>query len=216
MGNILEIIDNMSIREVELGTIINLFLAFVCGIGIFTVYSITNRKPSVNHSFSYTLILLPLVSFMIAVIVSSNFVLAVSMLGALSIIRFRHSVKESKNLVFIFWAVTAGLTSGVNLRTLTIIWCGLIGVITIIIYFISERRHSAVLTVKTIGRSDEIESILKDCSLRYELKYRKNSGVTNILFELKGKQAIADATDTACERIAQLNGVSSVKLVKLQ
>lgn len=200
----------------ELGVMMNPAVALLCGVGIFIVYYLTNRSIALSSSFSYTLILLPPVSAIVAFIVSNDIVLVAGMLGALSIVRFRHSVKESQNLVFVFWAVTAGIAAGLGFRKLTMLLCAVLGIAALAIHFISMRRSYATLAVKTSGSAEDIESVLKEHSLKYDVKYRNSNEVSDVLYELKRKNILAPVSSAACDKIMQLDGVSSVKFVEIR
>ena len=200
----------------EFTVVINLALATLCGIGIFGVFYLTNKKLSVNRSFSYALILLPPISAMVAVIVSRNIVLAAGMLGALSIIRFRHSTKEAKNLVFIFWSCTAGIASGLSLRMITAIWFIVIAVLTLLIHFFSRRKRYGTISVKTSGSTESIESVFNEHSVIYDLKYKNTNETSDILYELRYKKGIEKIIDaTICNKIMQAEGVSSVRFIEM-
>ena len=196
--------------------IMNFILASICGAGIFVVYYLTYTKVSVSRSFAYTLILLPPVSCMVATGISNDIVFAAGMLGSLSIIRFRHSMKEAKDLVFIFWAVTAGITSGLSLKRITVIWCFIVGVITLGIHFVSERRSHISVAVRTNGSAEGIESVFSEFALTFDLKYEKVDENSDLLYECRYKKKTGKgAVTTICERIMQVEGVTSVKFIEM-
>ena len=201
----------------EFSVIANLILASMCGLGIFIVFYITHRKISVNRNFVYTLVLLPPVSAMVSIIVSNDIILAAGMLGALSIIRFRHSMKESKNLVFVFWAVTAGISSGLSFRMLTAIWFGLVAFLTLTIHFISVgRKHHGTIAVKINGDTGDIEGVFKEHSVRYDLKYKNINEASDVLYELKYRKKMKKLIDsTICREIMQIDGVTSVRFLEM-
>lgn len=218
MTDFIDKLDNMAFFGIDVFVVINLMVALACGVGIFTVFYITHRQISVNRSFAYTLILLPLISAMVSIMVSNNLVLAVGMLGALSIIRFRHSMKESANLVYVFWAVTTGLAAGLGgYRQLTILWCVIIGIIILVIHAISESKNCGLLTVKTKGNTEEIEKVLIEYSLMFETKYISSGEKTDMLYEIKRIKCIKSTVQNAiCEKIMQIDGVSSVKYIDMR
>jgi uncharacterized membrane protein YhiD involved in acid resistance len=226
--------DNYTLERL-MPAITNLILASLCGIGIFIVFFITYKKISVSRSFSCTLILLSPVACVVALIISNNIVVAVGMVGALSIIRFRHSMKESKNLVFVFWAVTAGLACGLGLKRIAVVSCAIIAVLVVVTHFLIERRRYGTLAVKTSGSIDEIENIFKEHTVQYKINYqsidRQSTGKQNtdhqdtdhqsikeksdILYEIKHKGGYRRINQSViCKRIMLLEGVSSVKYIE--
>jgi hypothetical protein len=194
----------------------NVVLSILCGVGIFAVYYVTNKKISVSNSFVYTLILLPPVSSMIATIAVNDLILVAGMLGALSIIRFRHSMKESKNLVFVFWAVTAGIACGLSFRVITALWCIIIATAMLLIHFLYGLKRLASLTIKTNGNIEEIENIIKGLSVSYETKYKNVGETSEILYELKHKVKTGKSFEkNICEKIMSVDGVFSVKFLEM-
>jgi hypothetical protein len=218
-------IDNLIdryITDLNIMIIENLLLALLCGVGILIVFFITYSKVSVNSSFAFTLLLLPPISGMIALVINNDIVLAIGMVGSLSIVRFRHSMKESKNLVFIFWAVTAGIACGLSLRFLAVLSCAMIAVFIRAVHFITRHRNYGMLTIKAgpvediTHFTDEIENIFKELSLKYEIKYKSTGQTTDILYELKNKKGIGIKSDkTINTRIMEVDNVSSVKFIKM-
>jgi len=193
----------------------NLILAAICGVGIFIVFYFTYGKISVNRSFAFTLLMLPPVACLTAVIISNDIFLAVGMLGALSIIRYRHSMKEAKNLVFIFWAMTAGLAFGLTQRRIAVISSIVIAVLIFTVHIVVTRRRSGMLAVRTSGSTGEIEKILEEFSIAYDIKHKSLNEASDVLYELRHKKGIKAVLDnTVCEQIMLLEGVSSVKYIE--
>ena len=197
-------------------TLENVFLSSLCGIGIYLVFYVTYKKVSVSRSFAYTLVLLPHVSCMIAIIVNNDIVLAAGMLGSLSIIRFRHSMKESKNLVFVFWAVTAGIICGLSFRRIALLWCCIMAVLTLAIYFLANQKRFGTLAVRTSSGTEEIEKIFNEFSVAYAIKYKNVDETYDILYEFRHKKSIDNGSiQTICERIMLIEGVSSVRFIEM-
>ena len=213
-----EVIQTISYIIADNALIIeNLLISALCGIGIFFVFYVTYRKVSVSRSFTYTLIMLPPISCMIAIGISNDLVLAAGMLGALSIIRFRHSVKETKNLVFVFWAVTAGITCGLSIRRIVLIWCFIVALLALAIHFLFERRRFGTVAVRTSGGTEEIESIFDEFSIAYDVKHKSMNETSDILYECKYKKGNDKIiVKNVCERIMRLEGVYSVRFIEMR
>ena len=193
----------------------NLILSALFGTGILIVFYITYSKISIGRSFAFTLILLPPVSCMVAMIISNDFYIAVGMVGALSIIRYRHSMKDAKNLMFVFWAVSAGLACGFTQRRIAVVSFMIIALIALAVYFITERRRTGMLVVRTCGSAEDIEEILKELSISYNVRYKSLDEACDILFEIKSKFRRRKQIDsTVCERLMLLDEVSSVKFIE--
>jgi len=192
----------------------NMILSSVLGVGILAVFYITNRKVSVNSGFAFTLIMLPPISCLVMLIIRNDLFWSVGMLGALSIIRYRYSMKEAKNLLFVFWAVTMGLACGIMQRRTALVAFIIIAVVTILIHFVFERKNTAMLAVKTNGSAGEIEKILKELEIAYDVKHTSLDKTSDILYEIKPEKGKKMLDKRLCEKILLLEGVSSVKFIK--
>ena len=204
-----EFMENIPVFE-------NLILSALFGAGIFIVFYVTNRKLTVSNSFAYTLILLPLISCMIALIVSYDFVFIVGMLGALSIIRFRHSMKESKNLVFIFWAVTAGIACGLSFRGRVFLWFIIVAITVLIIHYISKIKRTVTLTVKMKSDTGEVEEVLNELSIPFKVKLKSIDETSVILYELYYKKGMDKSmSKSLCDKIMLSEGVLSARFIEM-
>jgi len=193
----------------------NMLLSCLFGAAIFAVFYVTHRRLSVSKSFAFTLIMLPPISCLVALIIKHDLFLSVGMLGALSIIRYRHSMKESKNLLYVFWAVTMGLACALIQRRIAMVSFIIIMIVALAIHFVVERKNTAMLAVRTSGSAEDVENILRESTIRYEVKHTSLSDVSEILYEIKpgkGKKELFDKR--LCEEIMLLKGVSSVKFIK--
>lgn len=96
-------------------TLIGLVAALVIGLFIFVIYKKTLTGVMYSESFALTLVGLSLVTTLVIMAVTSNVVLSLGMVGALSIVRFRTAIKEPVEIVFLFWALAAGIVIGAGM-----------------------------------------------------------------------------------------------------
>ena len=99
---------NLSIRSI----MITLLAGLVIGAIIFVTYYISYKGVAYNIKFNISLVVIMLISIVIMLMISSNIVISLGMVGALSIVRFRTAIKDSRDTVFIFWAIAEGLSIG--------------------------------------------------------------------------------------------------------
>lgn len=92
-----------------LDMVISLALAFGIGLFIFLIYKKTFAGVMYSSSFGVTLVALTMISTFVILAVTSNVVLSLGMVGALSIVRFRTAIKEPLGIAFLFWAIAAGI-----------------------------------------------------------------------------------------------------------
>lgn len=126
--------SSSNISAISIG--ITLLLAFAIGVFIFSVYKKTYQSVVYTKSFNISLIMMTMVTSLVILAVTSNVVLSLGMVGALSIVRFRSAVKDPMDIVFMFWSIAAGIIIGAGFYLLGIIGSLVLGVI---LYAISRQ-----------------------------------------------------------------------------
>ena len=116
-SSFLESVSEFSVLD----TILALCLALLIGLFIFVIYKKTLTGVMYSDSFALTLVGLSLVTTLVILAVTSNVVLSLGMVGALSIVRFRTAIKEPVEIVFLFWAIAVGIVLGAGLIPLALI-----------------------------------------------------------------------------------------------
>ena len=120
-------------------TLIAMVAALVIGMFIFVVYKKTFNSVMYSTGFAMTLVGMTMVTTLVILAVTSNVVLSLGMVGALSIVRFRAAIKEPMEIVYLFWAVAAGIVIGAGMLPLAVIGSAIIGVILIL--FANKKIH---------------------------------------------------------------------------
>lgn len=191
---------------------ITLVLSFLIGLFIFYIYKKTFQGVLYTKSFNISLIMIALVTSLVIMVITSNIVLSLGMVGALSIVRFRTAVKDSMDIVFIFWSITIGIINGAGFYSLSIIGSLFIGIILIILTKLKNFDNPYLLIVKHDNSYVESELIqkLKEKVKKYNIKSkistRDNVEIT-FEFRLKG-----DDTSFINE-ISKIKGISNAVLV---
>ena len=116
-SNFLENVTSVSILDMLLAMI----LAFALGMFIFLVYKKTFSGVMYSSSFGVTLVALTMITTLVILAVTSNVVLSLGMVGALSIVRFRTAIKEPLDIAFLFWSIAVGIVLAAGLITLAVI-----------------------------------------------------------------------------------------------
>ena len=189
-----------------------LLLAFGVGMFIFFVYNKTFSGVMYSSSFGVTLIALTLITTLVILAVTSNVVLSLGMVGALSIVRFRTAIKEPLDIAFLFWSIAVGIVLAAGLIPLAVIGSLLIGVILLI--FVNRKTHSnpyiAVISCTDHASELQVHEYLKSQVRRLVVKSKtaqKNAVELNLEVRLKD-----DNTDFI-NTLAQMEGVNSAVLV---
>ena len=115
-----------------LDMVLTLILAFAVGLFIFFIYKKCYAGVMYSASFGVTLIALCLITALLILAVTSNIVLSLGMVGALSIVRFRTAIKDPSDIAFLFWAIAAGIVLAAGFLPLAVIGSLFIGLILII------------------------------------------------------------------------------------
>ncbi len=134
--------------------LIGLGLAFALGLFIYIVYRRTYRGVMFSQSFGVTLMALTMITTLIIQAVTSNVILSLGMVGALSIVRFRTAIKEPMDIAFLFWSIAAGIVLGAGLIPLAVFGSIIIGIILLI--FVNRKAGDSpyVLVLQCDGSAE--------------------------------------------------------------
>ena len=134
-SSFLENIGGVSILDMAIA----LALAFGIGMFIFLVYKKTCQGVMYSSSFGTTLIALTMITTVVILAVTSNVVLSLGMVGALSIVRFRTAIKEPLDIAFLFWAIAVGIVLAAGFIPLAVVGSVIIG--AILLMFVNKKSH---------------------------------------------------------------------------
>ncbi len=207
-SSFLENITSISILDM----VIALALAFGIGLFIFFVYKKTYQGVMYSSSFGTTLVALTVITTLVILAVTSNVVLSLGMVGALSIVRFRTAIKEPLDIAFLFWAIAVGIVLAAGMIPLAVIGSVIIGVILIV--FVNRKSHFTpyIVVLSCDGNDAEKEAVefLKNNVKKYVVKSKSvQSGRIELNLEIRLKD---DNTDFI-NRLSEISGVSNAVLV---
>ncbi len=192
--------------------LIGMAFALVIGLFIFFVYKKTFSGIMYSNGFGLTLIGLSLVTTLVIMAVTSNVVLSLGMVGALSIVRFRTAIKEPMEIVFLFWSLAVGIVIGAGMIPLAVIGSLIIGIILVIFANRKIRNTPYILIVNCNDENAEkgaLELIGKSVG-----KYMvKSKSVNASGIELTTEVRIKNNSTDFVNRVNELTGVSAATLV---
>lgn len=197
-------------------TILDMFLAlalsFAIGVFIFLVYKKTYAGVMYSSSFGVTLIAMTMISTFVILAVTSNVVLSLGMVGALSIVRFRTAIKEPLDIAFLFWSIAAGIVLAAGMIPLAVIGSVIIGII--ILVFANRKAHTnpyiVVLQCENQESENKATTFLKGHTNRMNVKSKSvQKGAIELNLEIRLKDT---ATDFMNE-LAEMEGVRNAVLV---
>ena len=174
-------------------------LAFALSLFIVFVYRITYGGVSYSKSFAGCLIMLAMVTAVVILVISSNVVLSLGMVGALSIVRFRTAIKEPTDTAFAFWAIATGIICGAGYVALSAMMTFLLGMLFVLVHVFSRtvKRGSYLVVLRCDA----------DCAVADKLTAFRN-------YRLKNKNMTAGATELVAEM--ELNNKDMVLLERLR
>ena len=140
----------------------NISVALLCSVFISFFYKKTYNGPGYLNSFANALILLSLITAVVIMIIGNNLARAFGLVGAMSIIRFRTAVKETHDIVYIFFSLTIGMAAGVGLHSLAIVGTIFIGLISYIISKMDSENGGKKNTLLEFHLENGTEQISSD------------------------------------------------------
>ncbi|MDE7357898.1 MAG: DUF4956 domain-containing protein [Lachnospiraceae bacterium] len=193
-------------------TLVGMLFALVIGLFIFVVYKKTFNGVMYSSVFALTLVGLSLVTTMVIMAVTSNVVLSLGMVGALSIVRFRAAIKEPLEIVYLFWAIAAGIVIGAGMIPLAVIGSAMIGLILILFANrkVHENPYILILNCRDEEAEDAAVQMARTALKRFLVKSKTvNEGGIEVTAEIRLK----DAATSFVNRLHDIEGVGNVTLV---
>ena len=193
-------------------TLIGLAFALVIGLYIFMVYKKTLTGVLYSESFALTLVGLSCVTALVIMAVTSNVVLSLGMVGALSIVRFRAAIKEPIEIVFLFWAIAAGIVVGAGMIPLAVIGSAIIGLI--LIFFAGRKTHDRPYILVLNCTNEAAEAAARDLVKASYSRFVIKSKVVNAAgIELTAEVRVREAETAFVNRVNDLPDVTNASLV---
>ena len=189
-----------------------LVLSFGLGIFIFLVYKKTYQGVMYSSSVGVTLLALTMITTLVILAVTSNVVLSLGMVGALSIVRFRTAIKEPLDIAFLFWAIAAGIVLAAGMIPLAVIGSVIIGVI--LLFFVNRKSHSNpyIVVLQCDGHETE-QQAKKYLDAQVQRCVVKSKTVQQGRVELNLEIRLKDDNTDFINALSTLDGVHSAVLV---
>lgn len=195
-----------------LDMVLALALAFGLGMFIFLVYKKTYQGVMYSSSFGVTLIALTMITTLVILAVTSNVVLSLGMVGALSIVRFRTAIKEPLDIAFLFWSIAVGIVLAAGMIPLAVIGSVIIGVILLV--FVNRKSHCNpyIVVIQCDGHDSEaaakeyLDSMTERCVVKSKSAQK---GSLELTVEVRLKSDNTDFINV----LSEMPGVGSAVLV---
>lgn len=207
-SSFLETMTSVSILDMAIA----LLLAFGLGLFIFLVYKKTFNGVMYSSSFGVTLIALTMITTVVILAVTSNVVLSLGMVGALSIVRFRTAIKEPLDIAFLFWSIGVGIVLAAGMIPLAVIGSVIIGVILLVFVNKKSHTHPYIVVVRCENHDAETQ-VNKSLSEKTERCVVKSKSAQKGEIELNMEIRLKDNNTDFINNIADMDGVHSAVLV---
>ena len=202
-GKFLEEFSAISMTD----AIVAISLSFVLSLFIVFIYRVSYAGVNYNRNFAACLMMLSMVTALVILIISSEIVLSLGMVGALSIVRFRTAVKEPTDTAFLFWAIATGIICGAGYVTISILMTLLLGLLFVAVHaFAGKQKNGTYMIVVRYDSDSEVEGKLMNVS-GYRLKNKTMAGnYTELVAEIK-------LTDVGLKKIDYIRNIPGVREV---
>ena len=184
-------------------------LSFALSLFIVFIYRATYAGVNYSRNFTGCLMMLSMVTALVIMVVSSNVVLSMGMVGALSIVRFRTAVKEPTDTAFMFWAIATGIICGAGYVSIAVLVTLLLGLLFVAVHaFSGKQKYGSYMIVVRYDVGSEVEAKLSGIT-GYKMKNKTMTGAyTELVAEIK-------LTETGLQKIDYLRNIPGVREVTI-
>lgn len=207
-SDFLEKVSSFSILDICIGVL----FAFAIGLFIFFVYKKTFKGVLYSHSFGICLVAMTMITTTIIMAVTSNVILSLGMVGALSIVRFRTAIKEPLDIAFLFWAIASGIIIGAGLLPLAVLSAVIMGVVLVLFVNKNTANTPYILVVQCINETVE-QSIFQHIISTVKRYQIKSKTISKDNIELAIEISVKNADTQFVNHISNIDGVKSAVLV---
>ncbi len=200
----------------------SVLLAAIMGMAISRIYKWTHRGLNYEHTFMATLVLLAPIISVVMLYIRGDLVLSLGLIGSLSIIRFRTPIKDTRDMVFLFWVIAVGLGAGTYNWAIVAVTTPIIAVIVALLYFFrygNSPNSDFVLITSGQGsyQRELAEAILNKHLPDYRVRSFEIDGDNwEVIFELRFTQPESKPAEALINELRSIEGVTKVSLLAPQ
>lgn len=188
-----------------------LFISLACGLLVLLTYRLTADAAAFSASFAVCNLVMTVVSTVIMLMISTNIVISLGMVGALSIVRFRTAVKDPRDTVYILWSMVTGLCVGVQYYVLAIIATLFVSVMLVAIKLLPQSRRRFTLIVRGEGLALEALTAAMGEKPKFKLQAMNSyESEQEYIFLLSGRENDCTALAASLEKKAEIRQVNLV------
>jgi len=218
-----KILDLFVKTNLDLYSIIfSVVLAAIMGLLISQLYKQTHRGLNYEHNFMATLVLLAPIVSIVMLYIRGDLVLSLGLIGSLSIIRFRTPIKDTRDMVFLFWVIAVGLGAGTYNWAVVLISTIIISIVVALLYFFrygnpKNTDFVLVLSGQSPVNNDDILHVIKEFVVDARIRsYETDHDHWEIVFELRFTQLISNPSEALVQRLKGTKGITRISLLAPQ
>ena len=205
-GKFLEEFSAISMSD----ALVAIALSFALSLFIVFIYRVTYAGVHYSRNFTGCLMMLSMVTTLVILVISSNMVLSLGMVGALSIVRFRTAVKEPADTAFLFWAIATGIICGAGYVTIAVLSTLLMGLLFVLVHALTgKQKYGSYMIVVRCDNDSPIESKLMAIP-GYKLK---NKTMTAAYTELVAEVKLTDSAVMHLNTLREIPGVRELSVM---
>lgn len=191
--------------------LLTLAISFVLGLLIYFIYKRTFAGVVYQRTFGLSLVMLTMVTSVVILTISSNLMLSLGMVGALSIVRFRTAVKDPLDTVYMFWAIATGIVVGAKLWIPALIASAAMSILMVVLSLFKNKKHMPYLLV--IRFEEAAKADVQNLLRKFPQGKLKSKTVSRGVIELTLEMSIQDAEISLMDRFGSIPGVYDASLV---
>lgn len=196
--------------------LLNAGVTLVLGMLMYAVYAWTYAGVAYSRKFNVSLVMLALVTSMVMTVISNNIALSLGMVGALSIVRFRTAIKDSRDTTFIFWSIAVGICCGVGFYLPAAIGSAVIVLFLVIFNHIREdNKYILVVRCDTAGGA-EAEKVVKEYYRHPALRVKNTTpDASEYIYEIGSRDMnkTGGREESVMQLLYRVEGVKTVNLI---
>ena len=211
--NMFQTSGQLTLQEVT----VNIVMAAVLGFFIFLSYAISHRGTIYSKKFNASLVMLTVLTGTVMTVIGNNIALSLGMVGALSIVRFRTAIKDSRDSIYIFWTIIVGICCGVGDYMVAAIGSAVTFLVILILGMIKNDNRMLLIIRAAYNRQDVIQAyIFKTFHSKAVLRVRNTTETTvEFIYEISSKllSKVERENTGITNGIYALGGVEYVNIV---
>lgn len=204
-------LDNFNNNISKSNVLMTMLIALLFALIVYYVYKLTCDNVIYSKKFNVTMSLMTLVTAAVVMSMQANVVVSLGMVGALSIVRFRTAIKEPKDLLFLFWAISNGIIIGAGVYFIVFVLAIMLTIGLLLFEKLPGNKipYLLVVSLENIKIEEDIIKVFNDNKIKYRVKSKNiSSNNADIIFELSDNKI-----NNLVEQISEYKGIISINLI---